>query len=196
MRMLAVLSLVAALLMVSAGTVDARSGCSCAMRTPQQHVNDATAAFSATVTNVQVNEPMLNGGSVTATLRTDHVYKGELGAEVEVFTKAQGPACGYEFVKGARHLVFAKARGSGLATTSCSGNRLLPPGDQPLRPSDQTQGMEPLTPELIKALGTPTRVSSEHAPAFDWTGPMAIALLIGAVALAAIVWTRRRARSR
>lgn len=96
-----VLSLVAAFLMISVDTVTAHSGCSCVTRTPQQHVNEAAAVFSATVTDVRVDEPILGGGSVTATFRTDHVYKGDPGAEPEVFTKAQGSACGYPFTKGA-----------------------------------------------------------------------------------------------
>jgi len=59
---------------------------------------------------------------------------------------------GYEFVKGARYLVFAGARGSRLTTALCSGNMLLSAGDQPLRLSDEAQGMESLAPELIAAL--------------------------------------------
>ncbi|TDD50852.1 hypothetical protein E1286_11685 [Nonomuraea terrae] len=145
-----------------------------------------------------MDEPMLNGGSLTARLRTDHVYKGERKAEFEVFTKAQGAACGYEFVKGARYLVFAGAQSSGLSTTLCSGNRLLPAGDRPLRLSDRTQGVEPLTRELIAALGTPARApglparaNHEPAPISDWAGPTVIATVMGAIVLSGIAWTRK-----
>jgi hypothetical protein len=196
MRILAVFSLVASLSMVSVGTVEACSGCSCVTRTPQQHVSAAAAVFSATVTDVRVDEPMLNGGRVTAKLRTDHVYKGELNAEFEVFTKAQGSACGYEFVKGARYLMFASTQDSKLATTLCSGNMLLSAGDEPLRPSDKAQDMESLTPDLIAALGTPTRVNTTPPSAQNWTGLLLIAIVIGALVLTGIRWNRRRARAR
>ncbi|MEV0594954.1 hypothetical protein [Nonomuraea cavernae] len=142
-----------------------------------------------------MDEPILSGG-VTVTLRTDHVYKGDLDAEFEVFTKAQGSACGYDFMKGARYLVFATTRSSGLATTLCSGNRLLPAGDRPLRLSDQTRGMEPLTPGLITALGTPVRVNAGPAPAADRTGPAVIAIALGAAVLMGVAWARRRTRAR
>ncbi|MEV5891494.1 hypothetical protein [Nonomuraea fuscirosea] len=143
-----------------------------------------------------MDEPMLNGGAVTARFHGDHIYKGAPNAEFEVFTRAQGAACGYEFVKGARYLVFARSRDSGLSTTLCSGNRLLPAGDHPLRFSDHAQGMGPLTPELITALGTPVRVNAEPPPAPDRTGVMVIAVLAGAVVLAGAAWAGRRARAR
>lgn len=191
MRIVAVLCLAVSLSALFAGPVAARAGCSCATRTPQQHVGAATAVFSGTVTDVRVDEPMLDGGSVTVTLRADHVYKGGVAAEFEVVTKAQGPACGYEFVKDSRYLVFASTR----ATTSCSGNLPLPAGDQPLRPSGKAQGMEPLTPELIAALGTPIRVNPAPPSAPDRIGLPAIAVVLGVVVLIGVMWTRRRARA-
>lgn len=192
MRILAVFSLAASLSMVFAGTAQARAGCSCATRAPQQYVGEAAAVFSATVTDVRVDEPMLDGGSVTAELRADHVYKGARNAEFEVVTAAQGAACGYEFVKGARYLVFAGARDSRLVTTLCSGNLRLAAGDQPLRPSGKAQGMEPLTPELINALGTPTRVKPAPPSTTNRTGLMAIVVVAGAAALMGVTWKRRR----
>ncbi|MER6945771.1 hypothetical protein ABT294_17230 [Nonomuraea sp. NPDC000554] len=196
-RILAVLCLVAPLFMLSAGAAGARAACSCAAPTAKQRVEEATAVFTATATEVRVDEPTLNGGSLTATLRADHVYKGDVDAEFTVFTRAEGPACGYEFVKGGRYLVFARAQGSGLVTTLCSGNRLLPSGDRPLRLSDATQGIEPLTAELISALGTPTQVrpaKPARAPAPDRTGLVAIVVAAGVVAVAGLAWAYRRAR--
>ncbi|MEU0569804.1 hypothetical protein ABZ297_31115 [Nonomuraea sp. NPDC005983] len=192
-RILAVLCLVAPLFMFTAGTAGARAACSCATPTAKQRVEEATAVFTATATDVRVDEPTLNGGSLTATLRADHVYKGDLNAEFEVFTRVEGPACGYRFVKGGRYLVFASAQGSGLVTTLCSGNRLLPSGDRPLRLSDDTQGIEPLTLALINALGTPTRVQPTK-PAPDRTGLVAIVVAAGVVAVAGLAWAYRRAR--
>ncbi|MFI7612838.1 hypothetical protein ACIBP6_16570 [Nonomuraea terrae] len=198
MRTLAVLSLVASLSMAFAGTAEARSGCSCSTRTPQQYVSDAAAVFSATVSDLRVDEPMLNGGSVTARLRPDHVYKGGLDAEVQVETAAQGAACGYEFVKGARYLVFAGARDRKPATTLCSGNMLIPAGEQPLRSTDKAQGMQPLTPELIAALGTPTRVAAAPPSTPNRTGLPAVVAVMGAVAVAGVAWSQasRWARAR
>jgi LPXTG-motif cell wall-anchored protein len=190
-RILAVLGLLAALMTISGGT--AVAACSCATPTPQERVSSAATVFTATA--VRVHKPMLGGGDVTATLRADHVYKGAPDPEFRVSTRADGPACGYEFVAGNRYLVFATAQDSELATTLCSGNRRLPAGDRPLRLSDQTDGMEPLTPELIAALGTPTRVHAAE-PATDRTGVTVISVLAGAALVAGLLWVlKRRSKS-
>ncbi|SDL43225.1 hypothetical protein SAMN05421874_12188 [Nonomuraea maritima] len=168
-RACAVLTLAAAWSIVLAGTAQAH--CSCVTRTPQQHVSEAVSVFSGTVTDVRVDEPMLHGGRVTAKLRTDHVYKGVLRREFEVFTAAEGAACGFEFVDGLRYLVFARARGSQLTTTLCSGNVLLPAGQ--------------VTPESSAALGTP--VSAERSSAPHWTG----LLVLAAAVAVGVTWYRR-----
>ena len=129
--------------------------CSCAELTPAQRMRESAAVVTATVTTVRVEEKMLNGGKRVATLRADHVYKGDPGVEFTVTTRVQGAACGYEFVAGERYLVFADRNETGLTTSLCSGNRHLPAGDRPLRLSDETTGMGPLTAELIDALGSP-----------------------------------------
>lgn len=184
LRVLAVLALVAALLVVSGGTAGA---CSCAMPTPAERMRESAAVFTATVTQVHVQEPILNGGSVTATLRADHVYKGEARATFEVSTRAQGPACGYTFVEGGRYLVFARAQGSRLNTTMCSGNKQVPAGEQPLR----VMG-DDLTPELIAALGTPAPVEPTPVKA-DRTPSFVFALVAAALFFAALIgWRTRR----
>ncbi|MEU8246723.1 hypothetical protein [Nonomuraea sp. NPDC048916] len=156
-------------------------------------MDEAAAVFSATATAVRVDEPLLGGGLITATFRTDHLYKGEPETEFEVSTRAQGSACGYTFVKGGRYLVFARSADSGPATTLCSGNLRLPAGEQPLRLSDRTQGTK-LTPELIAALGTPTRVDAEQEPpAPDRADLRAIATVVGALVLTAtVIWMRTK----
>ncbi|SEH02005.1 VPLPA-CTERM protein sorting domain-containing protein [Nonomuraea solani] len=183
-RLLTLLSLVTALLILP---VQAAGACSCAQRTPQQYVADAETVFTGTVTHVRVDEPMLNGGRVVATLRADHVYKGEQPAEVQVVTHAQSAACGYHFAQGARYLVFARAENAEVSTTSCDGNQQVPAGDEPLR-------QEP--PELIAALGTPKRVvAAPPAPeATNWTGPAVIVLVAAALAGLALVRRRRKRR--
>ncbi|SDK78986.1 hypothetical protein [Nonomuraea jiangxiensis] len=200
-RILSSLGTMAALLLISGGPAGASSGCSCAGLEPRRQLAAAAAVFSATATDVRVDEPMLNGGSLTATLRADHVYKGAVSTEFRVSAKAQEAACGYEFTKGRRYLVFAGVGDSGLTTGLCAGNRILPAGDQPLRLSDRTQGMRPLTPELITVLGEPTKVrhtAQEQPSGPGRTDPVLPAAAVVAVAgaVGGIVWARRRARAR
>ncbi|MBN6055137.1 hypothetical protein JYK22_24585, partial [Nonomuraea sp. RK-328] len=216
-RILAVLGLVSALLTVFGGTAGA---CSCGTPPPRVRMAEADAVFTATVTRVRVDEPMEGGGRVTAFLRADHVYKGRVGAEVEVSTRAQSPACGYDFDKGDRYLIFAAAgEDAGLTTSLCSGNRLIPAGDKPLRLSDETWGMGALTPELFAALGKPTPVhAAEPRPTADaTTGPLtastgtvgpisasyddsevagpAMAVVAGVLLAAGLAWAYKRARA-
>ncbi|MFI6909996.1 hypothetical protein ACIBKY_52670 [Nonomuraea sp. NPDC050394] len=179
---------------------EAAMACSCATGTPRELAGEATAVFTGTATGVRVIEPMENGGKVIATLRADHFYKGDARPSVEVTTRAQGPACGFAFHEGARYLLFARTTDAGLATSLCSGNLVLPAGDQPMRVMERTEGMGPVTPELLAVLGTPTRVrpesSSIHVPAGAWPGwilPAAIVVVIALViALLGAVWVRRR----
>lgn len=159
-RVLVVLVMVAGFLVGVAGPAAA---CSCAVAKPKELVRGSSAVFTATATGVRVVEPMLDGGEVVATLRVDHVYKGSPGVRTQVRTRAQSAACGYQFAKGTRYLVFARKGKKGLTTGLCSGNRVLPPGDKPLRLSDRTYGMGPLTAELMKALGKPERPRKPRA---------------------------------
>ncbi|WP_345573625.1 hypothetical protein [Nonomuraea rosea] len=143
--------MVTASLVVSAGTAEA---CQCLRSSPQRHMKRADAVFTATVMRVRPLER-----KVTATLRVDHVYKGGAGAMIDVSTRAEGPACGYEFVEGMRYLVFGAQEAEGLATSSCSGNTSIPAGELPLRLSDVRDDMA-LASELISALGEATRVQA------------------------------------
>ncbi|NBE92733.1 class I SAM-dependent methyltransferase [Nonomuraea sp. KC401] len=99
---------------------------------------------------------------------------------------------------GASPLAAARAAarifaGSGLTTMSCSGNLSLPAGERPLRLSDRTVGMRPLTPELMAALGTPVPVRAEPAP--DRTHVVVAAVTAATtLALGAAVRLRRSAR--
>ncbi len=161
-RIFAALALVVAFLTV--GGVGTAFACSCADRTPQERMRDADAVFTATAASVRVDEKMLDGGQVTAALHADHVYKGASSREIEVVTQAQSAACGFDFVVGRRYLIFARSAEAGLTTTLCSGNRDVPAGDRPLRPSAQTDGFAPLEPELITALGTPRRPDPTQRP--------------------------------
>lgn len=205
-RIFAALVLVAAFLTV--GGVGTALACSCADIAAKQRMRDSDAVFTATATAVRIDEEMLGGGQVTATLHADHVYKGNPGGETQVVTKAQGAACGYDFVVGRRYLIFARAAGDkGLTTSLCSGNRDVPPGDRPLRPSDRTSGLTPLDPELLTALGTPHRPAlgapdttqrPETPPAAGQDSGNSVALVglavVTIVLMAALVWAIRRFR--
>ncbi|RJL20707.1 hypothetical protein D5H75_39280 [Bailinhaonella thermotolerans] len=159
-RIAAVLAMAASLVLLPTGTACA---CSCAEPEPRELVASATAVFTATATGVRLTGPAEGGGRVVATLSADHVYKGETRAEFTMSTAAQSPACGYAVKKGERYLIFARTGGSGLETDLCSGNRRLPAGDRPLRLTDETHGLSPLTADLITALGSPTRVRPASA---------------------------------
>ncbi|MER6008465.1 hypothetical protein ABT120_58735 [Nonomuraea angiospora] len=150
-RVLALLALVAGLIMFTGGTA---SACKCVERGPQDQMESAVAVFAGTVTRVGVSPDESGGGHVIAVLRADHVYKGQAREWFQVSTRSEGPACGYDFAAGSRHLVFAGGRDEALTTSSCSGNASLPVGDRPLRRDDGNG----VTRELIAALGTPTRV--------------------------------------
>ncbi|MEV4363856.1 hypothetical protein [Nonomuraea sp. NPDC049625] len=150
-RVLALLALVAGLIMFTGGTA---SACKCVERGPQDQMESAVAVFAGTVTRVGVSPDESSGGHVIAVLRADHVYKGQAREWFQVSTRSEGPACGYDFAAGSRHLVFAGGRDEALTTSSCSGNASLPTGDRPLRRDDGNG----VTRELIAALGTPTRV--------------------------------------
>lgn len=206
-RICAALALVVAFLTV--GGVGTALACSCADIAAKQRMRDADAVFTATATAVRVDEEMLGGGQVTAMLHADHVYKGDRNSEIEVVTKAQGAACGYDFVVGRRYLIFAKARPEGLTTSLCSGNRDVPPGDRPLRPSDRTAGVTPLDPELFTALGTPHRptpasayqpeitpATTAHRPDTPSDDPVPlVGLAVVTIALmAGLAWAIRRFR--
>ncbi|MEU4829922.1 hypothetical protein [Streptosporangium sp. NPDC023615] len=101
----------------------------------------------------------------------DRIRRGEdrrvhgrwAGARIEVASNENGAACGYSFAVGSRHLVFAsdarggligKDPGVALSTSLCLGNRRVRPGDGPLRGRDGIHAGEPLSEELLAALGT------------------------------------------
>lgn len=198
-RILFLLAVVAGLLTVTGGTAAA---CSCAQLTPRERVDQAVAVFTGTATEVRLIERFTGGGKVTATLRTDLVYKGEPEAAFEVSTRAQGPACGYRFVEGTRYLIFAGRQDGELTTTLCSGNVELPAGTGLPRPTGDTEGT--VTPELVAALGAPAPSQAPASPVSSKTaapaGSPGVATVAAAgVAVAALVaglaWAYRRFRS-
>lgn len=164
-RVLVVLLLLAATVAITPGTACA---CSCAPLKPAEQVKQATTVFTGTVVaSHQVKgDPLGPNPPIVHTFRADQVYKGGTGAEYRVVTNADSAACGYAFAVGSRYLVFASDRKSGmfdpdpgvpLHTSLCDGNQPVRPGEGPLRAEDGLQSGEPLTAELLSALGTATR---------------------------------------
>ncbi|MFC4059092.1 hypothetical protein ACFOWE_12345, partial [Planomonospora corallina] len=163
-RVLAVLAVLLALAAAVVSAPGTACACSCVRMGPAEQVEHATAVFTGTVTAVRRTPggPLDPEPPVVYVFRADQVYKGELGAEVEVASSTSSAACGYAFTVGARYLVLASDEGGNLAgsdpgvpltTTLCSGNREVRPGDGPLREDDVLDD-EPLAGGLLAALGT------------------------------------------
>ncbi|WP_371785345.1 hypothetical protein [Streptosporangium subroseum] len=164
-RLLVILLLVTATLVIAPGTACA---CSCAPLPPAEQMKKSAAVFTGTVKTARRldGDPLGPTPPVVYTFRADQVYKGRASAEFELATNADEAACGYRFVTGSRYLVFASSGESGLFaidpgvalhTSLCAGNRTLRPGSGPLRAGDPIPNGEPLTADLIAALGTATR---------------------------------------
>jgi hypothetical protein len=140
----------------------------------------SAAVFTGTVVAARQVEgdPLGPTPPIVYSFRADQVYKGKANAEFEVATNADEASCGYGFDTGSRYLVFASAEKSGmfaidpgvpLHTSLCEGNQLVHPGRGPLHVND---GVEPLTAELLAALGTatpPTMGAARSSP--DGAGP-------------------------
>ncbi len=82
------------------------NACSCMRLTPAEGLSSSQAVFTGEVLSVEKNEATKFGG-LEATLRVEDVWKGDVGAEVEVHTAASSAACGYNFVVGTKYLVYA-----------------------------------------------------------------------------------------
>ncbi|MFG3441611.1 hypothetical protein ACGF0J_30585 [Nonomuraea sp. NPDC047897] len=201
-RILLVLALLAGMLTITAGPAVA---CSCARLTPKQRVAEAAAVFTGRATEVRLVEPTEDGGKVTATLRADHVYKGEVGLLAEVSSRVEGPACGFEFRVGERYLIFAHADGEALTTSSCSGNLTVPAGGRPLRLSADapmvtrallaalgTAGPPPTHPPLTWSPTPAARVAAGASPdGLPIVGLTALAVLAAGGVAAGVALTRR-----
>ncbi|MBB4915458.1 hypothetical protein [Streptosporangium saharense] len=162
-RVVTVLLLVAAAIVAIPGTACA---CSCAPLKPTEQVGNASVVFTGTVL---ASRPAKGDFSVPTppvvyTFRIDQVYKGQAQAEYHVTTNVDSAACGYNFEPGARYLVFASSRESGMIPTEpglplhtalCDGDARVRPGTGPLVAQDGFDG-QPLPAALLTALGKPT----------------------------------------
>ncbi|GII87929.1 hypothetical protein Ssi03_59190 [Sphaerisporangium siamense] len=220
--MLAVLLLVAGFVVLAPGTACA---CSCSDLKPADQMRLSAAVFTGTVVAARQVEGDPAGPTppIVYTFRPDQVYKGEPVTEVRVASNAESPACGYRFSTGGRYLVFASAEKTGmlqpdpgvpLHTGLCMGNRQVALGTGPVRAGDPVLNGDPISAELVDALGAPKPPSA--APSAPATAPPTAApaspaastggsaptwiIVAGAVAGAAVVvaaWrlpARRRVR--
>ncbi len=74
--------------------------------TPAEGLSSSYAVFTGEVTNIEPNTATKFGG-IEITLRVNKVWKGEIGAQVQVRTAGSSAACGYSFMKGESYLVYA-----------------------------------------------------------------------------------------
>ncbi len=110
--------LVVLVLAVSALTVAAVRpawACSCGQIDP---LKSAEIAFTGVAASV--DQPWTSD-LVTVRFAVESVQKGSTGAQIELTTHSQGPACGYAFTEGHRYRVYS----NGTKTTSCDGNEDL-----------------------------------------------------------------------
>lgn len=179
MRLLAVLAFVAGLILVPAG---AACACSCAPFEARRAVAEAEAIVAGTVVDVRST-----GGQwdpVVATIRPDQVYKGAPRDTYEISTSSNSAACGFEFVKGTRYLLFAHANtgedhpyyaeGIDLATLLCSGNQVLKAGTAPITQADLPADLKEAD-ALLTALGAPTAPPSGNASPSGSPSPVSVA---------------------
>jgi len=103
-------------------------GCSCMPVGPAcQAYWNTDAVFDATVLDTQPlprdeTHPFLSDTLVTLNVRQS--WKGASAGPLEVATSRESSACGYEFKKGARYVVFARKRPDGrLQVSHCSATQ-------------------------------------------------------------------------
>ena len=138
--LVALASLVLAVLGVVVLLPDCAYACSCAMPPGDQKeraeraLSGSEAVFSGEVVDFEKSAPtttmmegtmmgITGGGTATATLRVYEVWKGPKQRTVEVTTVADsGMGCGYPFEEGREYLVYA---GKGMSVDLCSETKPL-----------------------------------------------------------------------
>ena len=99
--------------------------CSCMKLTPAEGLSSSYAVFTGEVTDIEPNTATKFGG-VEITLGVKKVWKGEIGAQVEVRTAGSSAACGYNFAKGETYLVYAdRDEADPMRVSLCSRTALL-----------------------------------------------------------------------
>ena len=109
--------------------------------TPAEGLSSSYAVFTGEVTDMERNTATKFGG-VEITLGVKKVWKGDIGAQVQVRTAGSSAACGYSFVKGETYLVYADRDGADpMRVSLCSRTSLVASAHEDLdflgKPSQQ-----------------------------------------------------------
>lgn len=130
--------------------------CSCAPSTPEEGFKSAAIVFWGVVEKTEVTGDGF--GSLNATFRLKHSFKGAKSKTVVVRTNLGGTACGLDFDEGESYLVFAHTGKSGYGASSCGHTvrmRTKPPSAlKPPPARDLTREKKALDPVLRPILET------------------------------------------
>lgn len=112
----------------------AAQACSCVLPPPPAVAAErAEGVFEARVDGVQGSGDRAGTGTVRYDLAVLRVWKGELGAQAQLVTRASSAACGRSFVIGKRYLIYAGRNEDGEWTDGmCSRTRLSSGADEDL----------------------------------------------------------------
>jgi len=87
---------------------------------PADALANAHAVFLAEVVGI---ETIKETGLLKVTMRVTRWWKGGDKSEVTVQTSSSGKACGYEFQKGGKYLVYAHSEDGCISVSQCSRTR-------------------------------------------------------------------------
>lgn len=102
--------------------------CSCVQAMEQQHLEAADVVFRGIATAVPDRDTVED---YVSTFSVEETFKGGPGAAPKVRTAGSSAACGLEFTRGGRYLVFAREQGDLLTANLCGGTRTAAAGDAP-----------------------------------------------------------------
>jgi MYXO-CTERM domain-containing protein len=169
---------------------------------PSVAVERADAVFEARVENVTGDVAGISGsGLLRYDLEVLRQWKGELGAAVQLSTRANQAACGRNLIVGKVYLIYAHKDDDGALTdTLCSRTRLASSADEDLavlgpgtspgsRPVAEPTSREP--PRIAPPppdLGGPAPIARRGC-AVGEQGPLA-----GLLGVAGLMWASRRRR--
>lgn len=90
--------------------------CECAKRNDiKSEIEASDAIFVGEVIEIKNSQP-----DAIITFKVERIWKGDKTEKLLIFTDNRGKACGYNFKKGERYLVYAYKRDGELHTDICS----------------------------------------------------------------------------
>ncbi len=102
------------------GSATPAFACSCAMATPSEQFENATAVFVGTVKDISAD-----GYDNIVDFDVSESQKGSNTKTASVTTSQQGASCGFVFEEGKEYIVYAYDDNGGLGTGMCSGTSLI-----------------------------------------------------------------------